>query len=177
MALASVTAIERGATDDLLNDIVARLSAEGVRVVGALRASQAGDVQQHCESALQLLPDGPVIRITQDLGSGSAACRMDAGALEDAAGLVATRLAADGADLVVLNKFGLSEAEGRGFRALIAEAMGRGIPVLTGLSDVHRAAFERFAGGMATTLSPEKDAVLDWCREAVGAALQESPRA
>jgi hypothetical protein len=89
---------------------------------------------------------------------------MDAGAFEQAVGLVMARLEAGGADLVVLNKFGLAEAEGRGFRALIAEALGRGVPVLTGVSATHRAAFEAFAEGMATHLPPEEDAILDWCR-------------
>ena len=164
MLIASVTLGGRGATDKLLARAVDRLAAEGIRVSGALRAiAQDGNVQ-HCETALRLLPDGPVVPITQDLGSQSAACRMDAGALERAVGLATERLATDGADLVVLNKFGLSEAEGRGFRALIAEAVGRGLPVLLGLSDTHRAAFDEFAGGMATALRPDEEAILAWCR-------------
>jgi hypothetical protein len=122
----------------------------------------------HCDSDLWLLPDGPVVRITQNLGPESTACRMDAGALEDAVGLVTTQLRAEAADLFILNKFGLSEAEGRGFRALIAEALGRGLPVLTGVSETHRAAFERFSEGMATHLEAEEDVVVEWCRKATG---------
>jgi len=170
MALASVTLEGRGATDRLLARVVARLDAEGIRAAGVLRAPRPDGAKAQCESALRLLPDGPVIRITQDLGPGSAACRMDAGALQEAAGLAEARLAADDGDLLVLNKFGLSEAEGRGFRALISEALGRGMPVLLGLPEVHRAAFERFADGMATALWPEEEAVLAWCRDTVGSA-------
>ena len=164
MALASVTSGERGVTDRLLAGVVARLFADGARVAGALRPVAPEGGPSHCDSDLWLLPDGPVVRITQELGAGSTACRMDAGALEGAVGLVTARLAMAGADLVVLNKFGLSEAEGRGFRTLIAEALGRGVPVLIGLSDTHRAAFERFAGGMATALPPDEEAILGWCR-------------
>lgn len=167
MALASVTLAGRGATDRLLERVVAGLAEDGVRAIGVLRAARTGDAGEQCESALRLLPDGPVIRITQDLGTGSAACRLDAGALEEVAGLAAARLSAQGGDLVVLNKFGLSEAEGRGFRALIAEALGRGLPVLLGLPEVHRAAFDRFADGMATDLPPDEAAILAWCRNAV----------
>jgi hypothetical protein len=100
---------------------------------------------------------------------------MDAGALEDAVGLVTTQLAAEAADLFILNKFGLSEAEGRGFRALIAEALGRGLPVLIGVSETHRAAFERFSEGMATHLVTDEDVVFEWCRKATGrhAAMNE----
>ena len=167
MALAGVMVPGRGATDRLLAAVAARLAADGVRLLGALRVAEPGPGAGHCDAALRLLPDGPVLSITQDLGPGATACRMDAGALEDAVGRAAARLAGEGGDLVILNKFGLSEAEGRGFRSLIAEALGRGLPVLTGLSDAHRAAFERFAGGMAVTLPPEEAAVTDWCRAAL----------
>jgi len=142
-----------------------------VRTVGALRAAPAIAGTGDCESDLWLLPDGPVARITQKLGTGSIACRMDAGAFEDAVGLASTRLKADGADLVILNKFGLSEAEGRGFRALIAEALGIGLPVLIGLSPTHRVAFERFSGGLAISLPPYEGAILAWCQQ------EASPRA
>ncbi|SDD86614.1 DUF2478 domain-containing protein [Ruegeria marina] len=171
MAIASVMAHGRGATDRLLSGVVARLTEDGVRVLGALRLSEPGNAGGHCDSDLWLLPDGPVMRITQDLGPGSVACRMDAGALEDAVGLATARLIEQGADLVVLNKFGLSEAEGRGFRAMIAEALARGIPVLIGVSETHRPAFWRFADGLATDLPPEVDAVLGWCRNVTRAAF------
>lgn len=163
MQLASVSAEGRGATDRLLAGVVDRLRAEGMRVAGALRAVGPGARTGHCNSALRLLPDGPVIDITQNLGSGSAACRMDAGALELAVADATERLTTQGTDLVVLNKFGLSEAEGRGFRTLIAEALGHDLPVLIGVSDVHRAAFDQFAGGMAVALPADEDAVFAWC--------------
>ena len=174
MALASVTVEGRGATDRLLAGVVATLAGEGIRAVGVLREARYATAE--CESALRLLPDGPAIRITQDLGTGSGACRLDAGALEEAAGLAEARLAAGDGTLLVVNKFGLSEAEGRGFRALIAGALGCGLPVLLGLPDVHRGAFERFAGGMATSLLPDEAAVLAWCRDAAALRLRDGAR-
>lgn len=175
MDLAGVTGQARGATDRLLAAVADQLSRDGVRLVGTLRPVAKADDAGHCDSDLWLLPEGPLVRITQDLGTGSAACRMDAGAFEEAVGLATSRLQAGGADLVLLNKFGLSEAEGRGFRTLIAEALGRDVPVLTGVSDTHRAAFERFAEGTATHLEPREDAILAWCRSVVGrdATLKE----
>ncbi len=169
MALASVTSRERGETDRLLDAVATRLIDDGIRVAGALRPIAKGGGNDQCDSDLRLLPDGPVVRITQNLGAGSTACRMDAGALEEAVGLATARLAAEGADLFVLNKFGLSEAEGRGFRGLIAEALGRGVPVLIGVSETHRAAFERFSDGMAEVLPPDEAAILVWCRAMLAA--------
>ncbi|WP_217358501.1 DUF2478 domain-containing protein [Ruegeria atlantica] len=161
--LASVSATGRGATDQLLSAVVERLQAEGVRLGGALRRQETQSEASNCNSDLWLLPDGPIVRITQNLGAGSTACRMDAGALEEAVGTATARLVAGNVDLIVLNKFGVSEAEGRGFHALIVEALSRNVPVLTGVSDAHRAAFEHFAGGMATALSPDESEVLAWC--------------
>ncbi|KQI73693.1 hypothetical protein AN191_02135 [Loktanella sp. 5RATIMAR09] len=165
--LASITPTARGAADQLLTYAVKRLGNDGVKVLGALRDFGQSNASEQCDSALRLLPDGPVVRITQDLGKGSTACKMDAGALEDAVGIAVTRLAVEGADLVVLNKFGLREAEGHGFRPLIANALASGIPVLLGVSDTHRAAFDRFADGMATTLTPDEEAILTWCKTAI----------
>ncbi|MEQ8903471.1 MAG: DUF2478 domain-containing protein [Roseovarius sp.] len=167
MRLARVTAEGRGAKDRLLATVVERLHAEGLRIAGAVRAVAPGAEAGHCDSALRLLPEGPVVDITQNLGTGSAACRMDSGALELAVAGATERLKTQGADLVVVNKFGISEAEGRGFRTLIAEALGRHLPVLIGVSDVHREAFDRFAGGMAVALPADEDAVLAWCLDAI----------
>ncbi len=177
VALACVSAQGRGATDKLLAAVVGRLQSEGTKVVGALRAARPGVDRGSCDSDLWLLPGGPVVRITQDLGPGSEACRMDAAALKEAAGMVSARLATGMPDLVVVNKFGLSESEGRGFRALIAEALSRGVPVLVGVSDAHRAAFERFADGMSTVLSPDVEAVWHWCRAAAETAAASAGEA
>ncbi|QYX56116.1 DUF2478 domain-containing protein [Roseovarius sp. SCSIO 43702] len=175
MKLATLTGTRRGETDRLLASAVAQLRQEGVRMLGAVRAGAPAHPDEQCESTLLLLPEGPEIRITQDLGSGSAACRMDAGALEEAVGVATARLASEEVDLVILNKFGLSEAEGRGFRAFIADALARDIPVVLGLSETHRAAFDDFAGGMATRLQPDAAAILDWCRAALDRASVAEP--
>ena len=59
---------------------------------------------------------------------------------------------------------GKHEAEGRGFVPLIAEALARDIPVLLGVSDLNRAAFDAFAVGAATPLPADQAAILDWAQ-------------
>ena len=57
------------------------------------------------------------LRISQDRGKWARGCRLDAGSLELAVAQVASALDV-GADLMIINKFGKHEAEGRGFRAV-----------------------------------------------------------
>lgn len=82
-------------------------------------------------------------------------------------GIVLTRLAA-GADVLIVNKFGKHEAEGRGFREAIAEALARDIPVLVGVNRLNLAAFEEFSGGLAVPLLPQEDALCAWISAATG---------
>lgn len=166
MLLAGVDATGAGGTDQLLQAVSEHLAGKGIQLLGALRIRDPDPIGEYCETTLRLLPSGPDIRITQDLGAGSTACRMDAAAIEQVVGMATTRLSEQRCDIVLVNKFGVSEAEGRGFRSLIADALGRGIPVLTGISATHRPAFDRFSEGMARILPPTQSAVLDWCEQA-----------
>jgi len=167
MNLAAVQVSATNRTDNLLWGVARHLANAGYQLVGALRPPKSGHNDGICGTTLHLLPDGPDVCITQDLGKGSAACRLDAGAIEDVAGRSMARLQTEGADIVFLNKFGITEAEGRGFRQLIGAAMGQDVPVVIGVSDAHRAAFEAFTDDMAEMVPPEEEALLDWCRRVV----------
>ena len=161
MRLATITLPGRGETDRLLAEVAARLQRQGVPLAGAVQFNvECGD---ECEMEVQVLPDGPVIGISQSLGPGSQGCRLDAGALEGAAQRVLDTLPV--AQMVVLNKFGKQEILGRGMVAVIAAAMERDLPVLISVAPQQRAEFLAFAGDLAVPLAPEDAA--QWCREAV----------
>jgi hypothetical protein len=119
-----------------------------------------------------VLPDGPPICITQSLGSGSAGCRLDPGAITQAVAAVEQK-SADAFDLFILNKFGPLEAEGRGFCAAIGSALERDIPVLVGVGKACREAFDAFAGGVAEVLPPDCEATHEWCIEAMAESRAE----
>lgn len=167
MRLAYVSAEARGATDALLVDLAARLRGEGMRLVGAVQHNVEQQANARCVMNLLLLPDGPEQCISQELGTGAQGCRLDPGALENVAAEVGARLAG-GADLLIVNKFGQREAEGRGLAPLIGEAMAAGIPVLVGLKPAMAPAFAEFTGGLGEPLPANLPAVLDWCRAAIG---------
>lgn len=159
--LAHATSGGRGRTDLLLAGLVRRLGAGGGVVVGTVQENTPRP-DRRCDMDLRLLPDGPSFRISQDRGPGARGCRLDGEALESAAEWLMRRL--DGAALVVINKFGRQEAEGRGLSPVIAEAITRGLPVLVGVNALNLEAWQAFADGLSQELPPEEEALVAWCR-------------
>ncbi len=164
MKIACVTSPERGGTDRLLSDIATRLQASGMHLAGIVKdVGYASGFDNGCDMKVRVLPDGPVIKITQELGKGSDACRLDPGAIANAVASVENG-SLDNADLFILNKFGPEEAAGRGFCSVIGAAIDRDIPVLVGVSGASKAAFDTFTGGLAPALTPQVQAILEWCQ-------------
>jgi len=164
MNIAYTMAPGRGDMDLILASLAAELAASGLRCCGTVQintVNPAYGTAGPCDMNVRVLPEGPVLRISQDLGPSARGCRLDPNVLETAVGLVAERLA-QGADLLIVNKFGKHEAEGRGFRDVIAEALAMDIPVLVGVNSLNREAFERFTEGLAIPLAPEAAALRTW---------------
>jgi nucleoside-triphosphatase THEP1 len=161
MNLAYTMAPGRGDTDLILFKLAKVLAARGLRCCGTVQInSERGDTGP-CDMDVRVLPDGPILRISQDLGRSARGCRLDPAALETAVGLVAANLE-QGADALIVNKFGKHEAEGRGFRTLIAEALSMGIPVLVGVNALNLPAFHEFSQGFGVSLPCESAALADW---------------
>ncbi|WP_370208864.1 DUF2478 domain-containing protein [Pararhodobacter marinus] len=169
-SLAYVSGTARGQTDRLLAEIAATLGAEGWALAGVVQLNTDRPGRRDCDMDLRVLGRPEVIRISQNLGAESSGCRLDPDGLETAVALVEQELAGT-PRLLILNKFGKAEIEGRGFRALIGEALARGIPVLLGVKPLNMPGFEDFAQGMAEALPPEPGALLDWARAQAHAAL------
>lgn len=68
-------------------------------------------------------------------------------------------------DLLIVNKFGKHEADGRGFRDVISEAIAMDIPVLVGLNALYRQAFEDFVDGLAIQTPPEPASLMSWVED------------
>ncbi|MCA8927840.1 MAG: DUF2478 domain-containing protein [Alphaproteobacteria bacterium] len=167
--LAYVIGRERGHIDPLLIAVADRLLARGVRVCGTVQTNTDNPNGGHCDMDVRVLPDGPEIRISEERGALARGCRLDAGALEGAVGLVEAELDA-GADCLIVNKFGKHEAEGHGFRDLIAKALALGVPVLVSVNKRNEEAFLAFADGLATPLSPDATAMEAWLSRQMAAA-------
>jgi len=167
MQLAYTLATGRGDMNLLLLSLARRLTARGLRLAGTAQINTGRADGGPCDMDVLVLPEGPVLRISQTLGRESRGCRLDPSALEAAVSHVAASLGGP-VDLLILNKFGKHEAEGRGFRPLIADAALRGIPVLTGLNGLNLDAFQEFAGGLAVEVAPRAEDLEAWCLAALG---------
>lgn len=154
------------AIDELLRDVADRLAQRGIRV-GGLVQSGAADGDSCCAAVhLRDLRDGSRLAISQDLGPGATGCRLDPAALAEVAAHLERSL--DGTlQMLVLNRFGRAEAEGRGLRPVIQKAVAIGIPVLTAVKEEHVEAWSGFHGGLGTALPADRAVVVDWCRRAV----------
>jgi nucleoside-triphosphatase THEP1 len=161
MNLAYTMAPGRGDTDLILEKLARALNARGMRCCGTVQINTQREDSRPCDMDVCVLPNGPVLRISQDLGPIARGCRLDPAALETAVELVSQSLTRD-TDLLIINKFGKHEAEGRGFRPIIAEAIAMDVPVLVGVNSLNLEAFETFAGGMALKLRPELAALDSW---------------
>ncbi len=160
MKIAYTMAPGRGDTDLVLQATARRLIAEGYRPAGTAQINTERPDAGPCDMDVVVLPDGPTIRISQSLGSASRGCRLDPNALETAVGLVEARL--PGSDCLIVNKFGKHEAEGRGFRTVIADALELGMPVLVGLNPLNAPAFDEFSGHAALRLAPTEAELTGW---------------
>uniref|UniRef100_UPI003999878A DUF2478 domain-containing protein n=1 Tax=Roseovarius halophilus (ex Wu et al. 2025) TaxID=3376060 RepID=UPI003999878A len=161
MNLAYVMTRQRGATDRLLSGFAADCTARGLALTGVVQTNTDCTDARLCDMDVRVLPHGPEFRISQSLGPGARGCRLDPAALEEAVAAVEHGLDRR-PDLLIVNKFGKHEAEGRGFREVIARCLAADVPVLTGVNARNLDAFLDFSAGMARALDPDPPALRAW---------------
>lgn len=165
MKLGYVNLPGRGRTDLLVADIATRLEAAGITLAGTVQSNTDRTDRSACDMDLHLLPDGPIIRISEERGAGARGCHLDRDALGRAVHRVGAALPR--AEMLIINKFGIEEAAGRGFVPLIGEALSRDMPVLVGVNDVNLTAFQGFSSGMAVLLPTDPVKAAEWCHSAL----------
>lgn len=164
MQIAFIHARLRGGADGTLRSVAATLRAQGHRLAGVLPEPCTTPDRHACDMDLIDLASGARLHISQNLGLHSTGCRLDGAAIEAAAMAVTKGLAAarHTPDLMLINRFGKQEATGHGFHSVIVAALDRRLPVLVGVNDINRPAFETFAAGLAVELPDSPRAVLGW---------------
>jgi nucleoside-triphosphatase THEP1 len=150
--------------DAVLRSFASDLIARGHRVVGMVQSGHCADSSL---SAI-LLHNGEKLLLSQDFDPAAQGCRLDLARLQNAGMRIADALAY-GADLVIINRFGKRERNGKGLSSLIERALDADIPVVIAVGKDHFADWIKFAGGMSVKLGCERSALDAWW-QAVSAA-------
>ena len=169
LALAAVLFDPGQPVDGVLRTALAGFG--GFRLLGWLQG-QDGTRDCDCHDiVLTAIQGGARRMITQELGGGSQGCRLDGGALAEIAGWLSADLA-QAPDLLVLNRFGKTEAEGGGLRAVLEQALALDVPVLVPVNRRQLPFWREYCGDLALELPCEAQEIADW----LASVLPAQPR-
>lgn len=149
--------------DALLRDLAHRLRDRGLKLAGAVQWNAPQPGGSRCDMELEDLATGRRFSTAVDKAPGAPSCRLDASALEDVAGFVASSIS-PALDLVIVNRFGKQEIAGNGFRAVIEAAVVNELPVLTAVNRTYSGDWAAFAGAECAQLDADPSALETWCR-------------
>ena len=143
--------------DAVLREFAADLNAHGHRAVGMVQAGQCAD----SSLSAVFLHNGETLLLARDSDPASKGCQLDVDRLQRAGQWVASALDA-GADILIINRFGKRERDGRGLLYLIDRAIDADLPVVIAVSGQHFAEWVKFAGGMTVKLPCNRHALEVW---------------
>uniref|UniRef100_Q47G03 Molybdenum ABC transporter ATP-binding protein n=1 Tax=Dechloromonas aromatica (strain RCB) TaxID=159087 RepID=Q47G03_DECAR len=158
-AIAAVVPNETTNSDETVAGFAIAQINRGWRIRGLIQEVY----QTHRSKQIRLvaLDDGSIYPISQFLGTHSVSCRIDLSGIAEASATM-RRIAINGADLAIFNRFSTLEAHGHGFAAEMLDLMSRQIPVLTIVPPKHLPAWRRFTGHQAVELPPDQRSLLAW---------------
>ncbi|MDX8482870.1 DUF2478 domain-containing protein [Mesorhizobium sp. VK24D] len=131
-----------------LQEITAIMAERGMRLAGLVQLSEKKPDRVKCDMHLRDLATGKLYGISDDRGPHARGCVLNTDRLLRACEAAEAALSGR-TDLLVLCKFGKTEAEGGGFRSLMAKAFELSVPVLIGVPSVNLAPFRAFAADLA----------------------------
>lgn len=164
--LAAIVLRKGISAEPLFDTLIKTLRADGVHAAGYLQREYPAPAGHDAEVVAEDIETGETFAIMQPRGGPGSGCRLDAGVLADLAGRALVRLER-GADLLILNRFGRTETEGNGLRAVYEKAIELGLPVLTSVKPEHVEGWQVYTGDMSVLLPFEETAVRDWCRSVI----------
>lgn len=145
-------------SDQTLQHIASQMRDEQLRVLGHIQIKSSPLGACNCrEMHLVDLSSGAHIRISENRGPEARGCHLDWAALSEAAQNIDTGLSL-APDILIVNRFGRAEAEGKGMRTAIEKALSLGIPVIVGVRPDYAEVWQAFHGGLARTVSFDQGA-------------------
>jgi nucleoside-triphosphatase THEP1 len=144
--------------DQILCAFASDLAALGYRAAGLV---QRGHRRFGADLSALLLHSGEELTLFRDKDAGEVGPRLDAARLQDAARQIA-RAIDQGADIVIINRFGRQELNGHGLCSLIERAARADIPVVVAVPAHRFANWIKFADGMTVKLRCDREALEYW---------------
>ncbi len=177
-SVAAIVYPDEAFPDAIFRSLVGHCRAQGLSLAGVLQHLVSAEADRRCDVLLEDLNSGHRTALFEDRGAGARGCRLDEAALAEASARIEGALEG-GPDLLVLNKFGKAECEGRGLRGLIASAIDRRIPVIIGVPKHNLEAWRSFAGdsadGLSVELPSDPSEVVGWLNGMFLVAVAQSP--
>ncbi|HEY0218388.1 MAG TPA: DUF2478 domain-containing protein [Afipia sp.] len=161
VAMAAMVFSEDQQPDEILSEFAARLMDRGHRVMGLVQKGHCNGPATR-ELFATLLHTGDDVQLFQDLGSCAQGCKLDVNQLLRAGASISEALEKDGADVLVINRFGKLEKEGKGLLFLIEQALSAEIPVLIAVPEASMPYWMEFSGGLGVTLACSKNTLTAW---------------
>ena len=155
-ALTAIVYDDGAIVPEIARRIAQGWSGAGLRACGLVERQVPRPGRRRCDMLVTELSSGAEISISHDRGAFARGCVLDADGLLRAAELT-RRALAEGAERAMFNKFGKTEAEGRGLRDTIADAIDRGVPTIVFVPRRNLEAWRQFAGDFA--IEVEADAL------------------
>lgn len=149
------------AADRFLAEFGYSLRSSGLNVAGLVQFNSFVRDSVKCDMAVEELFSGTVLQLSEDRGPQARGCRLDRAVLVEAAALLLAALN-EKPDIMILNKFGKTEAEGAGLRDVLARAFEEGVPVVVGVPFRNLDQWRIFAGDLAQECRADRAEVQRW---------------
>ncbi len=145
--------------DAVLGQVAEALSARGRRVAGLVQLRGQGGGCTCRDLDLRDLKTGRCHRISEDRGALAEGCRLDWQAIVQLGADLERGLDGE-TDVLIVNRFGRAECDGRGFRGAIGRAIELGIPVVVAVRRKYLGPWRAFHGGLARPVRPAAAEIL-----------------
>ncbi|AMN47591.1 molybdenum ABC transporter ATP-binding protein [Steroidobacter denitrificans] len=161
LPIAAIVSSEPEAADALLAEFAMRLGRQGWRVRGLVQHTRRSGGKYKQMMLVDLNDPTSRFPISQDLGTGSSACRLDPAGIA-AASIVLRNALRQKADLVIANRFGVLEATGGGLSDELLSLMSERTPLLLVVAERYLEAWRDFTGGEGVELPPRIEVLEAW---------------
>jgi nucleoside-triphosphatase THEP1 len=149
------------AADRFIADLGYSLRDAGLLVAGLVQLNSLVRDPARCDMEIEELSSGTVLQLSEHRGKEARGCRLDRGVLAEAAALLTGALARK-PEVLVLNKFGKTEAEGGGVRDVLARAVEQGVPLIVGVPFRNLDQWRLFADDLAQECQADLNVVRRW---------------